>query len=105
MSSPDLNDYLRLFGAYGEDIGSVHLAPNNARYTLLFEQVLRLLVQESAFNATLPEPIRRTAQRYRDGDAATVRHMRWPENRHFLLSDLYDLLQLRRKRAGGADAS
>jgi hypothetical protein len=30
--------------------------------------------------------------------------MRWPENRHFLLSDLYDLLQLRlgaRQRRGG----
>ena len=100
MSHPDLDDYLRLFAGYGDDIRSLHLAPDDSRYSLLFEQVLRLLVKDSAFNATLPQPLRQTALRYRDGDAGTVRHMRWPENRHFLLSDLYDLLQLRRASAG-----
>ena len=105
MSDPDLDDYMRLFAAYGDDIRSVHLAPNDARYRLLFEQALRLLVKDSEFNAGLPQPLRETARRYRDGDAETLRHMRWPENRHFLLSDLYDLLQLRRaarQRQGGA---
>jgi len=99
MSTPDLDDYLRLFAAYGDDIQSVYMAPNDTRYSLLFEQVMRLLVQDSAFNATLPHPLRQTALRYRDGDAPTVRHMHWPENRHFLLSDLHDLLRLRQAAA------
>jgi hypothetical protein len=100
MPHPDLDDYLRLFAAYGDNIRSVHLAPNDARYSLLFEQVLRLLAEDSPFNAALPQPLLETARRYRDGDAGVVRHMRWPENRHFFLSDLYDLLRLRRAAAG-----
>ena len=92
---PTLDDYVRLFAAYGEDISSVYLKPSDTRYELLFEQAARLLIQPSKFNLSLPKPFRITAQSYLAGDAKTVRHMSYPENRHFMLSDLYDFIVLK----------
>lgn len=91
---PTLDDYVRLFEAYGEDISSVYLKPNDSRYELLFEQAARLLAAPSAFNDTIPKPFRITAQKYLAGDDKTTRHMGYPENRHFMLSDLYDFITL-----------
>lgn len=93
---PTLDDYVRLFEAYGEDISSVYLKPSDTRYELLFEQAVRLLVQPSTFNLTLPKPFRVTAHNYLAGDEKTVRHMGYPENRHFMLSDLFDFIQLKK---------
>jgi len=95
-NTPTLEDYVRLFEAYGEDISAVYLKPSDTRYEFLFEQAARLLVQPSDFNLTLPKPFRITAQNYLNGDEKTVRHMRYPENRHFMLSDLYDFVMLRK---------
>ena len=75
LSPPTLDDYLRLFDTYGDDIGSAYLKPNDARYEFLFEQAARMLAQPSPFNATLPTPFRITAQKYLAGDVKTVRHM------------------------------
>ncbi|MCR4379316.1 MAG: hypothetical protein NUV50_14660 [Rhodospirillales bacterium] len=94
-SPPTLDDYVRLFAAYGEDISSVYLKPSDTRYELLFEQAARLLVQPSKFNQSLPKPFRVTAHNYLAGDEKTVRHMNYPENRHFMLSDLYDFIVLK----------
>jgi hypothetical protein len=95
-TNPTLEDYVRLFSVYGDDMGSVYLKPNDARYELLFEQAARLLIQRSEFNASLPAPFRITAKNYVNGEEKTVRHMSYPENRHFMLSDLYDFVMLKK---------
>lgn len=92
---PDLADYVDLFGIYGEDLGSIYQEPDDDRYALLFEQVVRLLVKPSPFNLSLPEPFRVSAHRYLDGDPGTVRHLGDPANRHFMLCDLHDLVMLK----------
>ena len=97
-ASPTLEDYIRLFAAYGENISAVHLKPSDTRYEFLFEQAARLLVKPSPFNASLPAPFRVTAQSYLRGDEKTVRHMNHPENRHFMLSDLYDYVMFQKAR-------
>lgn len=94
--TPDLDDYIRLFEVYGEDISSIYLKPNDTRYEFLFEQAARLLVKSSPFNTSLPRPFVITAQNYLRGDDKTVRHMSYPENRHFMLSDLNDFVMLKR---------
>jgi len=93
---PSVEDYCRLFESYGNDISTIYLKPNDRRYELLFEQTARLLARPSPFNDSLPRPFIITAQKYVAGDEKTVRHMSYPENRHFMLSDLYDIVQLRR---------
>ena len=97
MASPkaDLDDYLNLFGMYGEDLGSIYKEPDDERYALLFEQVCKLLVRPSEFNLRLPEPFRISAHRYLDGDPNTVKHLSDPANRHFMLCDLHDLVKLK----------
>lgn len=97
-AAPNLEDYVRLFKVYGDDISSVYLKPSDTRYEFLFEQAARLLVKPSPFNASLPAPFRITAQNYLRGDEKTVRHMNHPENRHFMLSDLYDFIMLKKAR-------
>ncbi|HEY6880061.1 MAG TPA: hypothetical protein VI299_18680 [Polyangiales bacterium] len=97
--SPDAQDYLALFGNYRDetgdrDFGQVYLETEDERYRLLFEQVCRLLLKSSPFNSALPPEFQRTARLYVRGDAKTVAHMRSPEMRHFMLSDLYDYVKL-----------
>lgn len=96
MPLPDLKDYLALFTLYQEDLGTAYLGPPDDRYRLLFDQVCRLLVQPSPFNLRLPDPFRQTAHRYLAGDPDTVAHMTNPENRNFMLSDLFDFIELQR---------
>ena len=96
---PDARDYLNLFanyhdGAGDRDFGKAYLEPDDERYRLLFEQICRLLVKPSAFNHTMPQEFRRTARRYLAQESQTVAHMRAPEMRHFMLSDLYDYVHL-----------
>ena len=91
---PTLEDYVRLFEPYGEDMSKIYLQPNDQRYLLVFEQAVRLLAASSPFNSTLPKPFCVTAQKYLAGDERTVRHMNYPENQHFMLSDLYDYITL-----------
>jgi hypothetical protein len=98
-SQPDEQDYLSLFRIYGDDLGSLYREPDDDRYALLFEQVVRLLVKPSPFNRSLPEPFRVSARRYHDGDPATVKHLSHPANRHFMLCDLHDLISLRSRIA------
>lgn len=92
---PDIDDYLKLFDIYGSDLGRLYEEPEDDRYALLFEQVIRLLVKPSPFNLSLPEPFRRSAHRYRDGHADTVKHLGSPVNRNFMLCDLHDLIMLK----------
>ena len=92
---PDLDDYVQLFRVYGEDIGALYQAPDDDRYALLFEQVVRLLIRPSPFNRSLPEPFRHSARRYHAGDPATLAHLGDPANRHFMLCDLHDLILLK----------
>ncbi|HET7544379.1 MAG TPA: hypothetical protein VFK05_31125 [Polyangiaceae bacterium] len=96
---PDAHDYLQLFGTYQDetgvhDFGQAYLEPDDERYRLLFEQVCRLLVKSSAFNGRMPQEFRRTARSYLARDKKTLAHMRTPEMRHFMLSDLYDYVHL-----------
>jgi len=69
--------------------------PRGSRFELLFARVMGLLHRDSAFNRTLPAPFLDVARRIARGDAATVEHFSYDENRQFLLSDLYDYLALR----------
>lgn len=94
LSKPDANDYLALFGCYKEDFGDVYMDPEDERFRLLFDQICRMLTQPSSFNLSLPGQFRTTAFRYLDGDPPTESHMRIVENRHFMLSDLFDYIHL-----------
>jgi hypothetical protein len=100
MSKPNAQDYLELFEAYGKDFGTAYLEPEDERYRLLFEQVCHLLSRPSPFNLSMPQEFRTSAQRYLAGDAKTVAQLREPQNRHFMLSDLYDYVHLRRHMGG-----
>lgn len=91
---PDLADFVDLFAIYGDDLGAIYQEPDDDRYALLFEQVVRLLVKPSPFTLSLPAPFRIAAHRYLDGDPGTVRHLGDPANRHFMLCDLHDLVML-----------
>lgn len=102
MDKPDLDDYMDLFKRYGKDFGSAYLEPEDERFRFLFDQICRLLAQPSKFNLSLPEPFRTTAHRYLAGDEVTVAHMRIVENRHFMLSDLFDYVDLRQRMGRGA---
>lgn len=95
QQQPTVDAYVQLFDRYGDDLGSLYRAPNDDRYALLFEQVVQLLVKPSAFNLSLPVEFRNAAIRYRDGDPATLAHLRDPANRHFMLCDLHDLVLLK----------
>ncbi|MGB0747275.1 MAG: hypothetical protein ACPGO3_00880 [Magnetospiraceae bacterium] len=95
MSAPKLKDYMALFELYGGDPGNLYLEPDDQRFRFLFEQVVRLLAQPCPFNHSLPYPFIDSARRYVNGDPETVRHLGYPENQHFMLSDLYDYLALR----------
>lgn len=97
MDTPDADDYMELFRLYGGDFSSVYLAEEDERYRLLFDQICKLLAKPSAFNLSLPPQFRRTAMRWLDGDPHTVTHMRVIENRHFMLSDLFDYIDLVRR--------
>lgn len=94
-SKPDVQDYLQLFRQYGGDLNMLYREPDDERYALLFEQVVRLLVRPSPFNLQLPDPLRRVARRYRDGHQPTVARLREPANRNFMLSELHDLVMLK----------
>lgn len=100
MTKPDIGDYIDLFKRYGRDFGDAYLDPEDERFRLLFDQILRLLIQPSDFNLSLPKEFLTTAHRYLAGDEATVAHMKVIENRHFMLSDLYDYVHLRQKMGG-----
>ncbi len=101
-NKPDLDDYMDLFNRYGRDFGAAYLEPEDERFRFLFDQLCRLLVQPSQFNLGLPEPFRTTAHRYLAGDEITVSHMRIAENRHFMLSDLFDYIRLCRSLGNSA---
>ncbi|MCG6942690.1 MAG: hypothetical protein LJE69_15730 [Thiohalocapsa sp.] len=94
-TKPDVEDYLQLFRQYGGDLGELYREPEDERYALLFEQVVRLLVQPSPFNLGLPDTFRVAARRYRDGHPSTVARLRQPANRHFMLCELHDLIMLK----------
>ena len=95
MHKPEAGDYLALFARYGKDFSTAYLEPEDERYRLLFDQVCQLLVRPSAFNLSMPPEFRTTAHRYLAGDEVTVGRMRDPQNRHFMLSDVYDYMHLR----------
>jgi hypothetical protein len=97
MSSqnPTVEDYVQLFQKYGKDLGSIYQEPDDERYALLFEQVVRLLVRPSPYNLSLPQQFCVTARRYQNGDPGTVKHMSDPANRHFMLCDLHDMVMLK----------
>lgn len=92
---PDVEDYVELFNRYGKDLGRIYEEPDDERYALLFEQVVRLLVKPSSYNLSLPEPFRISAQRYLGGDPRAIEHLSAPANRHFMLCDLHDMVMLK----------
>jgi hypothetical protein len=94
-TEPDIRDYLKLFEIYGANLGRLYSEPDDDRYALLFEQVMRLLVKPSPFNLSLPEPFRTSAHRYRGGHPGTIEHLSRPANRNFMLCDLHDLIMLK----------
>ena len=100
MNNPDAQHYLELFEVYGKDFDPAYLEPEDERYRLLFDQICRLLTHPSPFNLSMPQEFRITAQRYLAGDENTVAHLRTPQNRHFMLSDLYDYVHLRLHMGG-----
>lgn len=102
MQKPGIDNYMDLFSRYGKDFGAAYLEPEDERFRFLFDQICRLLAQPSDFNLTLPEPFRTTAHRYLAGDEITVAHMRVVENRHFMLSDLFDYISLRQRLGDAA---
>lgn len=93
MHPPELSDYTALFARYGK-LSDIYMGPDDERFRLLFEQVCHLLSQPSPFNLSLPDGFVRTARQYLANDNRTVSHMRNPENRHFMLSDLFDYVEL-----------
>lgn len=94
LDKPNLNDYIDLFNQYGRDFGAAYLEPEDERFRFLFDQLCCLLTKPSNFNLGLPEPFRKTAHKYLAKDETTVNHMRVAENRHFMLSDLFDYIRL-----------
>lgn len=98
MSHPELNDYLKLFELYAGRLDFTVTGDRSGDYTLLFQQVMRLMQRRSPFNAALPAPFLTVARRYAAGETATVAHFGYNENRRFLLSDLHDFLQLQLMR-------
>lgn len=100
MEKPEAQDYLKIFETYGKDFGPVYLEPEDERYRLLFEQICHLLIQPSSFNLSMPQEFRVSAKRYLSGDEKTVALLRAPQNRHFMLSDLYDYMHLRLHMGG-----
>ena len=100
MNNPDAQDYLELFGSYSKDFGPAYLEPEDERYRLLFDQICHLLTRPSPFNLSMPQEFRITAQRYLAGNENTVAHLCTPQNRHFMLSDLYDYVHLRLHMGG-----
>ena len=101
--TPDSDDYLAIFGRYKDDFGDVYMDPEDERFRLLFDQNAGMLTQPSSFNLSLPEQFRTTAFRYLDGDDHTVAHMKAVENRHFMLSDLFDYIHLVKTMGGSWD--
>lgn len=91
---PELADYLKLFALYAGKLDFTIEGTRGGDYSLIFEQVMRLLLKPSAFNDSLPEPFLAVAERYAFNDTATVAHFRYNENKQFFLSDLYDSLSL-----------
>lgn len=91
---PDLHDYLKLFALYAGKLDFTIKGTVGGDYSLIFEQVIRLLLKPSAFNQTLPETFLAVAERYAFNEQATVTHFRYNENKQFFLSDLYDSLLL-----------
>ena len=71
------------------------LEPEDERYRLLFDQVCRLLLQPSSFNLGMPQAFHVSARRCLSSEEKTLAHLRAPQNRHFMLSDLYDYVHLR----------
>ena len=94
MRPPEIDDYLALFRLYGDALDTPS-EPGGQRFALLFDQVVRLLMAQSPLNSELPAPFLDVARHYRHHDPATLDHFRYDENRHFFLSDLYDLLRLK----------
>ncbi|WP_172331605.1 hypothetical protein [Mangrovicoccus sp. HB161399] len=94
QETPSIDDYLRMFEQYGENVETMYMAPPDDRYELLFERVLRLLAKPSAFNFALPEPFRRTAHRYLAGNPETVRQLEDRDTRHFMLCEVHDYVML-----------
>ncbi len=97
MPHPTLTDYTTLFDAYGDRLSTAYMETGQDRYRLLFEQICHMLIQQSRFNQTLPQPFCRTARDYLSGVPEVVAHMSSDEPRNFMLSDLYDYISLQRR--------
>jgi len=97
--APEAEDYLQLFKMYGEDLGSIYKETENERYAFLFEQCIKLLIQPSDFNFSLPEPFRVSAHRYHAADPHTLEQLSQPSNRNFMLCDLHDFIKLKTRMA------
>ncbi len=99
MQEVDLEDYLKLFHRYEEqlrDFGGRE-REYGGRFALLFRQVARLLVKEGGINRLLPRMYIEVAQRYLERNPDTVRHFAYEDNRHFFLSELREWLVVRER--------
>ena len=94
---PDADDYLRLFGAVRErDCADLAPGGDGERFSLLFEQVCRMLARASRFNLAMPPELRRAAARWLSGDAEAIAQLSDPQRRHLMLSDVHDYAHLRK---------
>jgi len=84
-------DLFRDFGITGEDF-YLHTEDEDAIFRL-FDQMTDLLVQPSPFNDRMPEPFIRAAKGYNESKRAWVLKFDDPDNRLFMLSDLYDFVK------------
>lgn len=103
MSKPNVTDYLKLFRLYGDDLTSIYMDSDDLRYKLLFEQIIALLLEQSDFNDSIPQPFKDTARSYSSGHEGTLKHFTDPGNRNFMMSDLHDFVVLKAKMAGVED--
>jgi hypothetical protein len=95
-SQVDLASYYQLFAPYEKQLRQFkgREGEHGGRFALLFRQILRLLVQPSEINRSIPRTFIKVAQRYLAKDQEVVMHFSYEDNRHFFLSDLYDWLQI-----------
>ncbi|MEZ5588916.1 MAG: hypothetical protein R3E46_17765 [Sedimenticolaceae bacterium] len=89
-----LDAYLTIFAPYADQLSEFkgREREHGGRFALLFRQVARLLMTDSAFNQRIPKMYRVVAQRYLDREPDTVRHFSYEDNRHFFLAELREWL-------------
>jgi len=96
MKPPTLDDYDKLFSLYGKNLNFNKEDSNDWDLSLIFEQIIRLLIIKSDFNRNIPRPFIFIAKKYESAEPAINKHFQYKENHKFFLSDLYDFIQIQK---------